>query len=100
MTLTSGVTIPTEMLAEICRRFEIRELAVFGSAARSDFHSGSDIDLMVEFRPGYHPGLGWFDLEEQLQAAFGRKVDLGQKALLKPRVRQEAERDRIVLYAA
>lgn len=88
-----------EALAEICGKYHIRELRMFGSVARGEQRPDSDIDLMAEFEAGYHPGLGWFDLEEELGAAFGRQVDLSQKALLKPRVRAEAERDGIVLYA-
>ena len=58
------------------------------------------MDVFVEFEPGYHPGLGWFDLEEALEALLGRRVDLGRKSLLKPRVRREAIRDAVVLYAS
>ena len=100
MNLSSGVAVPTETIAEICRGFHIRELAIFGSATRKDFHGNSDIDIIVEFQPGFHPGLGWFDLEDQLQAACGHKVYVVQKALLRPRVRREAERDAVIVYAS
>ena len=100
MILATGIAIPVEKISEICRRFRVQELAMFGSAARGELRTESDVDLMVEFEPGYHPGLGWFDLEEQLEAALGRKVDAMQKKLLKPRVRIDAERDAIILYAA
>lgn len=88
------------MIGEICRRFRLQALAMFGSAARGELRAESDVDRMVEFEPGYHPGLSWFELEEQLAAALGRRVDAMQKKLLKPRVRIDAERDAIVLYAA
>ena len=100
MKLRSGIEIPTAPIEAICRRFHIRELAVFGSAVRGDFHADSDIDIMIEFEAGSHPGLGWFDLEEELETVFCRKVDLGQKALLRPRVFREAEREAVVLYVA
>lgn len=92
---TAGASIE-----EICRKYHIQELAVFGSVARSDDRSDSDVDVYVEFNPGYHPGLGWFDLEEALESLLGRRVDLSRKSLLKPRVRREALRDAVVLYAA
>ena len=38
-------------LAELCRRYRVRELSVFGSAARGEMRSDSDIDLLVEFLP-------------------------------------------------
>lgn len=87
-------------IEEICHRYRIRELAVFGSTARAEKRSDSDVDLYVEFEAGYHPGLRWFDLEEDLAGIFQRPVDLSRKSLLKPRVRLEAERDAVVLYAA
>ena len=100
MTLASGIEIPMETIADICRRYQIRELAIFGSAARGDMRPDSDVDIMVELEPGTHPGLGWFDLEEELEAAFGRKIDAMQKKLLKRHIRAEAEHDAVVLYAA
>ena len=90
----------TVSLTSICQEFHVRELAVFGSVARSEAREDSDVDVFVEFEPGYHPGLGWFDLEEALEALLGRRVDLSLKSLLKPRVRREAIRDAVVLYAA
>src|SRR5438270_5382461 len=38
-------------LAELCRRYQVRELSVFGSAARGEMRPDSDIDLLVEFQP-------------------------------------------------
>lgn len=87
-------------IAEICRRYHVRQLAVFGSVARGEARGDSDVDLFVEFEEGYHPGLQWFDLEEDLEKALGRRVDLSRKALLKARVLREAEREAVVLYAA
>jgi len=37
MTLESGIDLPLEQIAEICRRYHVRELAVFGSAVRESF---------------------------------------------------------------
>ena len=83
----------------ICRKYRVVEMAVFGSVARADARSDSDVDIYIEFEPGYHPGLGWFDLEEELERLFGRRVDLSRKSLLEPRVRRQALRDAVVLYA-
>ena len=100
MTLASGIEVSPERLAAICSRYRLRELAVFGSAARGDMRPGSDVDILVEFEPGTHPGLGFFQLEEELSELFGRRVDLGRKSLLKPLVRPSVLRDAVVLYAA
>ena len=87
-------------IEHLCRKYRIREMAVFGSVARAEDRGDSDVDIFVEFEPGYHPGLGWFDLEDELASLFGRQVDLSTKSLLKPRVKREALRDAVVLYAA
>jgi predicted nucleotidyltransferase len=100
MTLASGIEVSPENLAAICIRYRIRELAVFGSAARGDMRPGSDVDILVEFESGTHPGLGFFRLEEELSELFGRRVDLGRRSLLKPLVRPSVLRDAVVLYAA
>lgn len=100
MTLASDIEVSRESLAAICSRYRIRELAVVGSAARGDMRPGSDVDILVEFEPDAHPGLGCFRLEEELSELFGRRVDLGRKSLLKPLVRPSVLRDAVVLYAA
>ena len=101
MTLASGISFPVERIAEICTRYRVRELAVFGSAARGNMRADSDIDLLVEFLPEARIGL--FKLEEmnqELEALLGRKVDLALKPGLKPRVRPYVMKDRQVIYAA
>jgi uncharacterized protein len=100
MTLTELRSSAAVSLETLCRKYRIRELAVFGSVAREEAREDSDVDVFVEFEPGYHPGLRWFDLEDDLHALLGRRVDLSRKSLLKPRVRREALRDAVVLYAA
>jgi predicted nucleotidyltransferase len=101
MTLASGIVPPAEKIAEICRKYQVRELSVFGSAARGDMQPESDIDLLVEFEPDAPVGLFEFaGMEEELTTALGRKVDLVSKRGLKPRVRPYVLRDAIVVYAA
>ena len=62
-------------LAALCRRFGVRRLDVFGSAARgSDFDAASDVDLLVEFDS---VDLARFlDLRDALEALLARPVDL------------------------
>ena len=72
--------IPTSKLSEFCKRWNISELALFGSALREDFRSDSDIDVLVSFVPGAHVTL--FDMvrmQDELKAIFGREVDLISK---------------------
>ena len=68
-----------DALAELCRRFHVRRLDVFGSAARGDDFdpARSDVDFLVEFDPSADPGMaGFLDVEAALRQVVGRKVDL------------------------
>ena len=66
-------------LESLCRKHRVRRLEVFGSAADGTFDPNrSDIDFLVEFFP-FKPGTAfdtYFGLLEELEALFGRKVDL------------------------
>lgn len=91
-------------LADFCRRFGVRRLELFGSAARGDFDPvGSDLDFLVEFSPGSSRRAldSYFALKEALEALFGRPVDLVMPdAVTNPYVRADIERSRVTLYAA
>lgn len=95
------VDVEEAKLAEICRRYQVRELAVFGSAVRGEMRQDSDIDLLVEFLPQAdiglleHAGL-MLDLSELL----GRTVDLVSKRGLKPLIRDSVIREARPVYAA
>ena len=67
-------------IAEFCKRWNISEFAVFGSALRADFRPDSDVDVLVSFGPQVHVTL--FDMvhmQDELKAIFGREVDLVSK---------------------
>ena len=85
---------------KVLEQYPIKRAALFGSAARGDMHSHSDIDMLVEFLPGT-PGLEFFGLRVDLEEAFDRNVDLItfnalQKA--KPDFAQAVEREARVIY--
>jgi predicted nucleotidyltransferase len=88
-------------LAEVCRRYGVKELSLFGSGARGELRPDSDVDIMVEFDPGAHIGLiGFESLAEELESLAGRRVDLVTRRGLKPWVRPAVLRDARVIYAA
>lgn len=88
-------------LAEVCRRYSVKELALFGSAVRGEMRPGSDIDIMVEFESGARIGLIKFEsLVEELELLAGRSVDLVTKRGLKPWIRPHVLKDARVIYAA
>lgn len=75
-------------------QFGISHLALFGSAARDELRQDSDVDLLVEFAHG--PTIEqFFDAQEFLESALGRKVDLVTPTGLKPRARIQVERDKV-----
>ena len=64
-------------IAAFCERWQVTQLAVFGSALREDFGPESDVDLLVSFEESARHTL--FDLvrmEDELKSIFGREVDL------------------------
>lgn len=88
-------------LFDLCRRYRVRELALFGSALRADFDDESDLDFLVEFDPDARVGfLTLLNLQRELALLFNRDVDLVPKAGLKPLLRQQVLAETEVLYAA
>ena len=101
-TLQFGDTlVDAPSLADVCRRYGVKQLSVFGSAARGELRPESEIDLMVEFEPGVRTGLVKFEsLAEELASLAGRKIDLVTKNGLKPWIRPHVLKDARVIYAA
>ena len=101
MTVPPGVVVPQPEIAEICRRYDVKELAVFGSAARGEMRPDSDIDLLVDFLPEARVSLlRHAAAERELTALLGRKVDLVSKRALKDAVRDEVLPQARIIYAA
>ncbi len=84
-----GIEIPSDTLAEFCRRHYIRKLSLFGSVVREDFGPESDVDVLVEFERGHTPGLAFFAIQRELSELLGRRVDLNTPECLSRYYRQE-----------
>ncbi len=94
--------IDPERIAEICRKWRITELSLFGSVLRDDFGDDSDVDLLVVFEPAAPWDL-WdlIHLQNEFQALLGRRVDVVEKSAVKnPFRRREILGTSQVLYAA
>jgi uncharacterized protein len=87
-------------IVEVCRKWRIRRLALFGSVLRSDFSQQSDIDILVEFEPGATPGFAFMTIQGELSAILGRSVDLHTPASLSKYFRDEVLREAEALYDA
>ncbi len=86
----SQITLPKDKIEDFCRRHHIRKLSLFGSVLRGDFRPDSDVDMLVEFEPGYSVGLiRLAGMEIELSNIIGRKVDLRTPAELSRYFRQK-----------
>ena len=85
-----------EKIIEICRRNDISFCALFGSFARGEANSQSDIDLLVRFSKP--KGYNWLDAAFEIEEVLGKKVDLITEKGLSPHVRDYVYKDLQVLY--
>jgi predicted nucleotidyltransferase len=83
-------------LHEVLRRHGVTNPEIFGSAARGDDHEGSDVDLLVDFRPGTSI-IDIIGIQHELEDLLGVHVDLVPRSALKERVRLGAAKDLIAL---
>ena len=99
------IKVPREQIVDFCERWQISELAFFGSVLRDDFGPDSDIDVMVRFLPeASHTLFSMVSMEEELSGILGRETDLlSRTAVEKNRnyIRREAIlKSAEVFYAA
>ncbi|MBE9194164.1 MULTISPECIES: nucleotidyltransferase family protein [Synechocystis] len=78
--LESRLGINSQQLVEFCQRWQIAELALFGSVLRSDFNSKSDIDMLISYLPTAKRGFfEKIQMQEELSSLLNRNVDLVSK---------------------
>jgi predicted nucleotidyltransferase len=101
-TIHPHLDVSHDDIASFCRRWNIVELALFGSVVRDDFRPDSDVDVMLRFAPDAKISL--WDLvrvQDELSELFGRAVDVvefGQ--ITNPYRLRSIERDLTTVYAA
>ena len=96
----SHLTLPLDSLKKLCKKYYVRELALFGSVLRDDFQPDSDIDFLVEFEAD--ASISFFELtglQRALSDLIGRKVDVVVKDGLKPVIRDRVINSAKVIYA-
>lgn len=95
------VELPQAEIVRVCRRHGVRELSLFGSAARGEMRPDSDYDFLVDFEPAARPGLlGLAALSRELSEVLHRRADVAIREALKPAIRRTVEADARVVYAA
>ena len=75
--LKGRLGVPMDSIRSFCERWQVTELALFGSVLRDDFGPDSDLDFLIGFEIGQSPGLfGIVEMEQELAELSGRRVDL------------------------
>ena len=101
MGFRADLTDKLPQITEICRRYEVRELLLFGSGLGPNFGTDSDLDFLVEFFPSARIGLVQFvHLKHEMESALERKVDIVPKRGLKLPIRDSVLRHAELVYAA
>lgn len=93
------VQFDRKRLADICRRHDVAQVRIFGSASRGEAGPDSDIDLLVDFATPK----GFFELirlEDELEAFFGRPVDVVTEPGLSPYLREPILTSASVIFDA
>jgi predicted nucleotidyltransferase len=100
-TMHKSLNLDEAIVAQFCRQYRVRRLALFGSQLKGTARAGSDIDLLVDFDPDAVPGLlGIAAMELELSRLLGgRKVDLRTAQDLSRHFREEVLRTAEVQYA-
>ena len=94
--------VPETKIRAFCRLWKVTEFALFGSILREDFRPDSDVDVLVSFVPDARWSL-WdlTEMQQELEAIFGRSVDLVENGTLRnPFRRQAILSTKEVVYAA
>jgi uncharacterized protein len=100
MVIIPGVEVDEARLADICLRYGIAELKVFGSQARGEARPDSDIDVLYTLRPGHRLGWEIEQLTDELAELFGRRIDLVSLRALHPLLQPSVLAEARPVYAA
>jgi predicted nucleotidyltransferase len=82
---SAKLRIPKKEIAALCRKYGVKKLSVFGSAARGEMKPGSDVDLMLEFDPASKTSLWDYPaMQDDFSELFDRrKVEFASPEILR-----------------
>jgi uncharacterized protein len=103
--MIDDIALHREEVRNLCRRYHVRRLDLFGSAVRDDFDpERSDLDFLVEFDRSHPDAMKfrtYLGLKNSLEELLGRPVDLVEEsAVVNPYLKAEFERSRVKLFEA
>lgn len=90
-----------QKVGDICRKYDVKRLELFGSVARGDTHPASDTDFLVQFAENEWKGSCWrfLELKEDLERVVGTQVDLvSVESLQNPILKRAILRDKVAVY--
>jgi len=93
-----AVDLPMDRIREICRKYGVTELALFGSAVRDDLGPDSDVDFLYVLSPDSTIGWEIVELRDELEEAVGRAVDIVPKHYLHRVIRDRVLAEAQVVY--
>ena len=101
--MNSIVSDNKQELIDLCSKYSVKSMYVFGSVCTENFNNESDIDILIAFDnlsiEQYTDN--YFELHNKLEALFGRKIDLlTEKSLSNPYFIQSLENTKQLIYAA
>jgi uncharacterized protein len=78
-----GLEASKDKIRDFCLKWNVAQLALFGSVLRQDFRSSSDIDVLVSFQPAARWSLmAMVEMQDELEKILGRKVDLVERSAI------------------
>lgn len=95
-----NVSVDEARLKEVCERYGVASLEVFGSVARGDDGPESDVDLLYVLKPGTVATWAFLGLEDELAELLGRPVDLVGRNSINKYLREQVLKDARPFYAA
>jgi len=93
------IDIPIKRFVEICRRYDVRRVRLFGSVLRDDFGPGSDVDMMVDFGPGAPKGWAILGFDEEMSGILGHQADVMHGTILRY-IRERVMAEAVTVYRA
>ena len=86
----NGLNLNYSDLERLCKKYNVKEISVFGSSIREDFNENSDVDLLVSYVDIWENSLlDMLDLKDELSILLNRKIDLIEKEGLNNPIRKK-----------
>jgi uncharacterized protein len=100
MEYTANISVPHRAIRDLCQRWKIERLSLFGSVLRDDFGPDSDVDVLIKLREDSGWSLwDWIEMQDEMRSLFGRDVDVVEETgLTNPFRRRRILESREVIY--